>query len=256
MPASPDPAPETNTVERVSILVALEAEAMPIVERLMLAEQPAVDPALSGRLFSGTVGTLHVDLLTNGWERRLGVERVGTDAATLAAYIAIRKLAPDLVINAGTCGGFEARGGAVGDVYVSEGEVLYHDRRIPLPGYDRLARGGWGAQPAPGLAAAMGAKTGVVSTGNSLDFLEHEAEFFERESVCAKDMEACAIAQVCAHCGVPFMAVKAVTDLVDHPEPVQDVFLRNLRTVSVLLAERMDAGIRWLGAHPRRLADL
>jgi nucleoside phosphorylase len=83
-----------------------------------------------------------------------------------------------------------------------------------------------------------------------------ELAFFEQERVCAKDMEACSIAQVCAQCGVPFVAVKAVTDLVDHPEPVQDAFLRNLRTVTALLGERLDAGLRWLGAHPRRLSEL
>jgi nucleoside phosphorylase len=69
-------------------------------------------------------------------------------------------------------------------------------------------------------------------------------------------MEACSIAQVCAQCGVPFVAVKAVTDLVDHPEPVQDAFLRNLRMVCALLGERMEAGIRWLAAHPRRVGEL
>ena len=96
----------------------------------------------------------------------------------------------------------------------------------------------------------------MVSTGNSLDVLPGELEFFDREQVCAKDMEACSIAQVCALAGVPFVAVKAVTDLVDHPEPVQEAFLRNLRMVSALLAERMEAGIRWLGAHPRRVSEL
>jgi hypothetical protein len=37
---------------------------------------------------------------------------------------------------------------------------------------------------------------------------------------------------------------------------VQEAFLRNLRMVSALLAERLEAGVRWLGAHPRRIADL
>jgi nucleoside phosphorylase len=114
----------------------------------------------------------------------------------------------------------------------------------------------WPATPAPRLAAAIGAKPGIVSTGNSLDFTPAELDFLRRERVSAKDMEATAIAQVCVQCGVPFVAVKAVTDLVDHPEPVQEAFLRNLRMVSALLAERLEAGVRWLGAHPRRIADL
>jgi 5'-methylthioadenosine nucleosidase len=131
---------------------------------------------------------------------------VGTDAATLAAYMTIRKLAPDLVVNAGTCGGFQARGGTVGSIYVSEGPLLYHDRRIPIERFALQAAGRWPSTPAPRLAAAIGARPGVVSTGNSLDAMPAELAFFERERVCAKDMEACAIAQVCAQCGVPFVA--------------------------------------------------
>ena len=256
MHTSPDPDPAETTVERVALLFALEAEAMPLVERLMLAEQPAVDPQLRQRHYAGTVGTVHVDLLTNGADPRNGVDRVGTDAATMAAYIAIRKLSPDLVVNAGTCGGFEAQGAKVGEIFVSAGHLLFHDRRIPLPHFQVQAQGRWPATPAPNLARAIGARPGVVSTGNSLDYTADELEFMRRERVAAKDMEACAIAQVCAQCGVPFVAVKAVTDLVDDPEPVQEAFLRNLRTVSALLGERMEAGVRWLGAHARRVSEL
>ncbi|MFM9169153.1 MAG: hypothetical protein ACKOTD_03260, partial [Phycisphaerales bacterium] len=182
-----------------------------------------------------------------GGERR----GVGADAVGAAAAVA-----PDLVLNAGTCGGFETRGAAVGTIYLSQGNLLFHDRRIPLDHFALQAAGRWPSAHAPNHAAAIGARPGVVSTGNSLDVLPGELEFFAREQVCAKDMEACSIAQVCALAGVPFVAVKAVTDLVDHPEPVQDAFLRNLRTVTALLGERLDAGLRWLGAHPRRLSEL
>ena len=256
MHTDPVPEPAETTVERIAVLCALEAEAMPIVERLMLAEQPAVDPQLRQRHFAGTVGTLHVDVLTNGPDPRNGADRVGTDAATMCAYMAIRKLVPDLVMNVGTCGGFEAQGGRVGDIYVSAAPLLYHDRRIPIEGFLPQAEGRWPCTPAPRLAAAVGAKPGVVSTGNSLDFTRAEMDFMRRERVTAKDMEATAIAQVCAQCAVPFVALKGVTDLVDRPEPVQDAFLRNLRMVCALLGERTEAGIRWLGAHPRRVAEL
>ena len=256
MQPRPTQSPAETTIERLCVLYALETEAQPLLDRLGLREQPAVDPQLRPRHFAGTVGTLHVDLLTMGRDPRSGTERVGTDAATLAAYMGIRKLAPDLLMNAGTCGGFEARGGAVGAIYVSSGDLLFHDRRIPIESFRLQAEGRWPCTPATRLAAAIGAREGVVSTGNSLDTAPGELEFMARERVCAKDMEATAIAQVCAQCAVPFVAVKAVTDLVDHPEPVQEAFLRNLRMVSALLGERMEAGIRWLGAHPRRVGEL
>jgi hypothetical protein len=207
-----DPAPAETTVEHVALLYALEAEAMPLVERLGLVEQPAVDPCMPQRHFSGRVGTLAVDLLINGRDPRCGTDRVGTDAATLAAFMAIRKLAPDLIINAGTAGGFESRGGSIGAIYVSVGNLLYHDRHIPIPGFELQARGAWPATPAPNLMHAIGAKPGIVTTGNSLNCTAEERAFFEHERVAAKDMEACAIAQVCAQCGVPFVAVKSITD--------------------------------------------
>ena len=256
MHTDPVPAPAETTVERIALLFALEAEAAPVVERLMLAEQPAVDPQLRQRHFAGTVGTLHVDVLTNGTDPRNGADRVGTDAATMAAYMAIRKLAPDLLLNVGTCGGFAARGARVGDIYVSAAPLLFHDRRIPLDPFRPQAEGRWPCTPAPRLMAAIGGKPGIVSTGNSLDWTPAELEFMTRERVTAKDMEATAIAQVCAQCEVPFIAVKGVTDLVDDPEPVQEAFLRNLRMVSALLGERTEAGVRWLAAHARRVAEL
>ena len=256
MHTDPVPAPAETTVERIALLFALEAEAAPVIERLMLAEQPAVDPQLRQRHFAGTVGTLHVDVLTNGTDPRNGADRVGTDAATMAAYMAIRKLAPDLLLNVGTCGGFAAQGARVGDIYVSAAPLLFHDRRIPLDPFRPQAEGRWPCTPAPRLMAAIGGKPGIVSTGNSLDWTPAEMDFMTRERVTAKDMEATAIAQVCAQCEVPFIAVKGVTDLVDDPEPVQEAFLRNLRMVSALLGERTEAGVRWLAAHARRVAEL
>ena len=38
-----------------------------------------------------------------------------------------------MIINAGTAGGFLAKGGRVGDVYVGT-HLKHHDRRIPIPG--------------------------------------------------------------------------------------------------------------------------
>lgn len=256
MHPGPDPVDPGQTVERVALLYAMEEEAMPLVERLLLQPQPAIDGRLPERHFAGRIGGLQVDLLMNGKDHRSGADRIGTDAATLAAYLAIRHFSPDLVINAGVCGGFESRGSRVGDIYVAEGAALFHDRRIPIPGFAAQARGGWPVHPATAMAQAIGAKRGIVSTGNSLDFTADELAFFNREGVVLKEMEACAIAQVCAQSGVPFIAVKGVTDLVDHPEPVAAAFARNLRTVSALLAERMELLLRWLGAHPRRVGEL
>ena len=61
-----------------------------------------------------------------------GVDNVGTVPAALTTYLAIQTLKPDLVISLGTAGGFKAKGGEVGDVYISTG-FANHDRHIPIP---------------------------------------------------------------------------------------------------------------------------
>ena len=47
------------------------------------------------------------------------VDSVGTIGAARTAYAAIHALRPDLVVSAGTAGGFSARGAAIGDLYLA-----------------------------------------------------------------------------------------------------------------------------------------
>ena len=61
-----------------------------------------------------------------------GVDNVGTVPAALTAYLAIQAFKPDLVISLGTAGGFKAKRGKIGDVYLSTG-FANHDRHIPIP---------------------------------------------------------------------------------------------------------------------------
>ena len=66
--------------------------------------------------------------------------QVGTTPAAISTYIAINSYKPDLVINAGTAGGFARVGGKVGDVYVCN-NFTHHDRRIAIPGFEKYGRG-------------------------------------------------------------------------------------------------------------------
>jgi len=47
---------------------------------------------------------------------------------------------PDIIINAGTAGGFKRVSGNIGDVYVCN-EFKHHDRRIPIPGFEEYGHG-------------------------------------------------------------------------------------------------------------------
>ena len=242
-------------MKRIAVVMAMSAEASPVLTALSAEAATGVAPLVL-RWFTATRHRSEILIALNGRDRRFGVDSIGTEPAALSTYVAIDRFRPDVVISAGTAGGWERAGGAIGDVYVSDGCVVYHDRRIAIEGFREYGIGAYPVLPARQMAATLGLKTGIVTTSNSLDETDDDRLMISASGAAVKDMEAAAVAYVCEQMSVPFMALKAITDLVDHPEPVQDAFLRNLRMVSALLGERMEAGIRWLGGRPRRLAEL
>lgn len=54
--------------------------------------------------------------------------------AAISAFVALTYLKPDIVINAGTAGGFQRVGAKIGDAFVST-RFAHHDRRVPIPGF-------------------------------------------------------------------------------------------------------------------------
>jgi 5'-methylthioadenosine nucleosidase len=67
-------------------------------------------------------------------------------------------------------------------------------------------------------------------------------------------MEAAAVAYVCEQMSVPFMALKAITDLVDHPTATADQFNANLSMASKRLTEKLLEVLDWL--IPRERGDM
>jgi 5'-methylthioadenosine nucleosidase len=112
----------------------MEAEAGPTIERFGLTKEvpsrlPGPTPAL---IYSGEYGGGRVTVVCNGKDPHHGVDLVGTVGASLATYLALEAYKPDLVLSAGTAGGFRARGLAIGDVVLTEASIN-HDRRIAIP---------------------------------------------------------------------------------------------------------------------------
>jgi 5'-methylthioadenosine nucleosidase len=71
-------------------------------------------------------------------------------AAALNTYIAVQRLHPDIIINAGTVGGFRRKSAEIGDVFIST-QIKHHDRRIPIPGFVEYGKGHYHAIPTPNL---------------------------------------------------------------------------------------------------------
>ncbi len=232
----------TGRFGRIGFFFALEAEGLELVRRLDLVEQSPLDRSLPGRWFEGTVGEAgpKVAVAFAGIDPEHRIDRIGTAPATLAAYLLMRRFQPDVLVNAGTCGGFRSGGADVGTIYVASKAFLFHDHWIPLPRFDAFGVGRIPAEPPGELVRLIDAERGIVSSGDAFETNDRELEFFRRENVAAKDMEAAAVARVARDLDVPFMAIKAVTDLVDHPEPGHEAFERNLVEVSRTLIDRIE----------------
>lgn len=232
----------------------MEQEALPLVGTLGLAAVSVGLPGLPARVFAGDVGSLHVTVVVNGKDpAHDGVDCVGTVAASLTTYAAAQAYNPCLVLNAGTAGGFDAKGGAICDVYVAS-RVAFHDRRIQLPGFDKYGVGMVDTVSAPALVAATGWKTGVVSTSDSLDHTPACDVQMTANDASVKEMEAAAVAFTARMLGLPFMAIKVITDLVDHGAETPEQFMENLGRASAMLATAVPIAIRHIAG--RSLDDL
>lgn len=249
------PLDSSSAFDRIGFFFALEAEGLEFVRRLGLDESRPFDAALPARYFEGSVGDagMKVAVAFAGIDPEHRIDRIGTASATLTAYLLCRRFDPGVLINAGTCGGFRSAGAEIGSIYVGVDAFLFHDHWIPLPGFDSFGVGRIPAAPPEEIVRLLDADRGVVSSGDSFETNEREMEFFRRENVVAKDMEAAAVARVATDLRIPFVAVKAVTDLVDHPEPGHEAFERNLARVSDLLQSRLVGLLD--GLHASRTGD-
>lgn len=255
----------------------MEAEAKPFVEHLGLQKDDEFfDSHLPFLAFVGTYKeTTKITVITNGKDivYNTGVDNVGTVPAALATYVALLKLNNDvdLLINAGTAGGFQRKGARIGDVFLTTA-VSHHDRRIAIPGFTSYGIGRLDSNhdedgddknndnktntntvgeeatsttlptvvvnPTK-LAKILNYKMGVVSTGNSLDKTEECDKRMLENDAAVKDMEAAAVAWSCALLRKPFLGVKVVTDIVDGDQPTHDEFLANLSTAAQSLQQAL-----------------
>jgi len=236
-----------GNVAKILLLVAMEAEAHPIVEDLKLQkDSPSLiaEPAPTVT-FSGEVDGVQVYLACNGKCLVHGVDNVGTVPAALTAYLAIQALKPDLVISLGTAGGFKAKGGEIGDVYISTG-FANHDRHIPIPGFDKYGIWKHAAHPSPNLQRELGLKAGVVSSSNNLGYSEQDWKQIEENDTSVKEMEGAAIAWAAHLFGTPLLALKSVTDIVDGDRPPHEEFLENLQLAANALKDALPGVLKFV----------
>jgi 5'-methylthioadenosine nucleosidase len=237
-------------------MVAMQAEAQPMIDHFQLLPEDSLFATqnLPFRAYQGTYNDHKITLVTNGTDTiyQTGVDNCGTVPAGLAAYLALQATNDevDVLINAGTCGGFARMGAAIGDVYVVTA-VAHHDRRIPIPGgFEQYGIGRVDTcvrlNPAKNMAKDLNFKVGVCTTGNSLDATDADHVLMLANEASVKDMEAAAIVWSCELHNKPFIGIKVVTDIVDGSVATQDEFMQNLQAASESLQSAMPKVLEYI----------
>ncbi|KAF5189886.1 5'-methylthioadenosine/S-adenosylhomocysteine nucleosidase [Thalictrum thalictroides] len=227
---------EKRPVSTIVIIIAMQTEALPLVTKFQLSEDlDSVFPkGVPWVRYHGLYKDLHINIIWPGKDGVLGVDSVGTISASLVTYASIQALQPDLIINAGTAGGFKAKGASIGDVFLAC-DVAFHDRRIPIPVFDQYGICAKQTFPTPNILKEVQLKVGKLSTGDSLDMSPHDEAAIIANDATVKDMEGAAVAYVADLFSVPAIFIKAVTDIVDGEKPTAEEFLQNLVAVTAAL---------------------
>ena len=219
-------------MKHLLILVAMQAEAQGVIQHFNLVHLGSLGSNLPMQVYAGTIQASNqvyqLTLVTSGQDLRYQVDNIGTEAATLSAFAAIQQFKPDLVLNIGTAGGFADQGASIGTVYLSTNHFIYHGRYVPLAGFCDSVQGNYPALNTDKLAHHLALPQGVISTGNSFKRDESEVTQMKNNQVVAKEMEAAAIAWVCGLSQIPFIAMKSITNLLDHELSSEHQFEKNL----------------------------
>lgn len=198
---------------RVALIGAMDQE----IELLKNSLHDAEARVVAGYPFYvGMLGGVEVVLLKSG---------IGKVNAAIGTALLLQQFDPDCVINTGSAGGFDTQLD-VGDVVISD-EVRHHDVDVTIFGYE--------PGQVPGLPAAFTADPllarmaeeciaqmphvntvrGLIATGDSfMNCPERVAKTRALfPSMKAVEMEAAAIAQTCHQFGVPFIIIRALSDI-------------------------------------------
>lgn len=153
---------------------------------------------------------------------------IGKVNASLGTTLLINLYKPDCVINTGVAGGVSS-GLNVGDIVISS-EVRYHDVDLTNFGYEygQMARMPACYLPSLYLISIVekclrnitGQKLikGLIVSGDSFINRSEQTNYIRSKfsDVCAVDMEACAIAQVCYLFKTPFIIIRSISDTPDN----------------------------------------
>jgi len=226
---------------KVGIIGAMEQEVTLLRDKI---ENRKTLSVAGCEIYTGILNGTDVALLKSG---------IGKTSVALGTTLLLQLCQPDVIINTGSAGGL-APSLKVGDIVVSD-EVRYHDADVTAFGY---APGQMAGCPesftadAALIAAAeqsitaldLHAVRGLVVSGdafiNGAEPLARIRNTFPQ--AVAVEMEATAIGHVCHQFGVPFVVVRAISDVADQESHLSfDEFLSVAAKQSSLMVEDLVA---------------
>lgn len=198
---------------KVGIIGAMEQEVELLRDML---EQPTAKVIAGCELIEGAIDGTDVVLVKSG---------IGKVNAALATTLLLNEFQPDVVLNTGSAGGF-GEGLTVGTVVISD-DVLHHDVDATVFGYDlgqvpqmpaRYASDERLIDVAKEAVDAIGKHPYAVGLIASGDVFMNDPERValvrsQFPEMIASEMEAAAIAQVCHQFDVPFVVIRALSDI-------------------------------------------
>ncbi|HLS22463.1 MAG TPA: 5'-methylthioadenosine/adenosylhomocysteine nucleosidase [Pseudogracilibacillus sp.] len=165
--------------------------------------------------YEGKIQEKNVVLLQSG---------IGKVNAAMATTILMERFAPDIVINTGSAGGFSTKL-SVGDLVISD-EVVHHDVDATAfeYAYGQVPQMPPSYKAEPILIEKISTllqemnlpyEIGLIATGDSFMSDSERVAFVKEQfpNMLAAEMEGVAIAQVCYQYDIPFIIIRALSDI-------------------------------------------
>lgn len=196
----------------IGIIGAMDEEVALLLEHMTDKQEHTIANTL---FVQGQLKGRDVVLLKSG---------IGKVNAAMATTIMHERYAPSYVINTGSAGGF-SEALEVGDIVISS-HVAHHDVDVTafdyaygqVPGMPPMftADEGLIAKATDALEALkLRSAVGVIATGDSFMADPDRVHFVRGKfpEMIAAEMEAAAVAQVCEQYNVPFVVIRALSDI-------------------------------------------
>ena len=226
---------------KIGIIGAMEQEVTLLKSKINNCQLQEI---AGSKFYTGDMNGVDVVLLQSS---------IGKVAAALSTSILLDRFKVTEVINTGSAGGFDPSLN-LGDVVVST-DVAYHDADVTAFGYTMGQMAGQPAtftsneklldvaeQALSAMSPAPHAVRGLICTGDAFVCTAERQNYIREHfpNVIAVEMEAAAIAQACHQFNVPFVVVRAISDVADKESPMTfDEFLPLAAKSSSAMVEKM-----------------